>query len=231
LDVEMAEHALPLSELDEAQLIERARQNDCAAIRLIIKQQNRRLYRIARSIVRDDSEAEDALQEAYLRAFSNLDAFRGEARLGTWLARIVINEALTCLRRRRPAMDIDLLAERPALSAQIISIPHANPALDPETTMAQREIRALLERAIDKLPDAFRGVVVARLVEGMGVQETAELFGILPQTVKTRLHRGRALLRREMEKHFGPVLGDAFPFAGRRCDRLTENVLARLGLS
>ena len=114
LDVEMAEHALPLSELDEAQLIERARQNDCAAIRLIIKQQNRRLYRIARSIVRDDSEAEDALQEAYLRAFSNLDAFRGEARLGTWLARIVINEALTCLRRRRPAMDIDLLAERPA---------------------------------------------------------------------------------------------------------------------
>ena len=129
------------------------------------------------------------------------------------------------------AMDIDLLAESPALSAQIISFPYANPELDPETTMAQREIRALLERAIDKLPEAFRGVVVARLVEGMSVEETAELFGILPQTVKTRLHRGRALLKREMEKHIGPVLGDAFPFAGRRCDRLTENVLARLGLS
>ncbi len=109
----MAEHALPQSEPDEAQLIERARQNDCAAILSIIKQQNRRLYHIARSIVRDDIEAEDALQEAYVRALSNLDSFRGGARLGTWLARIVINEALTCLRRRRPAMDIDLLAERP----------------------------------------------------------------------------------------------------------------------
>ena len=111
MGVEMAERALPQSEPDEAQLIERARQNDCAAIRLIIKQQNRRLYRIARSIVRDDSEAEDVLQEAYVRAFGNLNAFRGEARLGTWLARIVINEALACLRRRRPSIDIDLLEE------------------------------------------------------------------------------------------------------------------------
>jgi RNA polymerase sigma-70 factor (ECF subfamily) len=231
LDVEMPEHALPFSEPDEAQLIERARRNDCAAIRLIIKQQNRRLYRVARSIVRDDSEAEDALQEAYVRAFSNLDSFRGEAQLGTWLARIVINEALACLRRRRPAMDINLIAESPALNAQIIPFPYANAELDPETTMAQREIRALLERAIDKLPEAFRGVLVARLVEGMSVEETAELFGILPQTVKTRLHRARALLKREMEKHIGPVLGDAFPFAGRRCDRLTEDVMTRLGLS
>ena len=224
----MPQNALPQSEPDEAQLIERARQNDGAAIRLIIKQQNRRLYRIARSIVRDDSEAEDALQEAYVRAFSNLESFRGEARLSTWLARIVINEALACLRGRRRATDIDLLAERPALSAEVIPFPFD---LDPETTMAKREIRALLERAIDELPEAFRGVVVARLVEGMSVEETAELFGILPQTVKTRLHRARALLKREMEKHIGPVLGDAFPFAGRRCDRLTENVLTRLGLS
>ena len=97
--------------------------------------------------MRDDSEAEDALQEAYVRAFSNLESFRGEARFGTWLARIVINEALTCLRRRRPAEDIDLLVERPALSADVIPFPHPNAELDPETTMAQREIRALLERA------------------------------------------------------------------------------------
>lgn len=227
----MAEHAHPESAPDEAQLVECARQNDSAAIRLIIKRQNRRLYRIARGIVRDDSDAEDVLQEAYVRAFSNLDTFRGEARLGTWLARIVINEALTCLRRRRSAVDIDLLPGRPARSAQIISFPYANRELDPETTMAQREIRALLEHAIDALPIAFRGVVVARLVEGMSVEETAELFDILPQTVKTRLHRGRALLKREMEKHINPVLGDAFPFAGLRCDRVTENVLARLGLS
>jgi len=227
----MAEYSIQQTPADEARLIKRERQKDRAAIRQIVKQQNRRLYRIARSIVRDDSEAEDALQEAYVHALGNLDAFRGEAQFGTWLARLVINEALACLRRRRPTVDIDLLAESPVPNAQIVLFPYANPELDPETTMAQREIRALLERAIDKLPEAFRGVVVARLVEGMSVEETAELFGILPQTVKTRLHRGRALLKREMEKHIGLVLGDAFPFAGLRCDRLTENVLARLGLS
>jgi RNA polymerase sigma-70 factor, ECF subfamily len=227
----MTEQARQQLVTNEAELVERARRKDCAAVRLIIKQQNQRLYRIARSIVRDDSEAEDVLQEAYIHAFSHLDAFRGEARLGTWLARIVINEALTCLRRRRPTTDIGLVVESPAMAAQIIRFPNANPQLDPETIMAQREIRTLLERAIDRLPEAFREVLVARLVEGMSIEETAELFGILPQTVKTRLHRARALLRREMEKHIGPALGDAFPFAGRRCERLTDNVLARLGLS
>jgi RNA polymerase sigma-70 factor, ECF subfamily len=230
-EVAMAEHALQDDAEEEAQLVWRARQKDGAAIRLIIKQQNRRLYRIARSIVRDDSEAEDVLQEAYVRAFTSLDAFRGEARLGTWLARIVINEALGSLRRRARTKDIALPAESSALNAEIIPFPGASREPDPEATAAQREIRTLLERAIDKLPDSFREVLVARLIEGASVEETAALFGILPQTVKTRLHRARALLKRELEEHFGPVLGDAFPFAGRRCERLTENVLARLGLS
>jgi RNA polymerase sigma-70 factor, ECF subfamily len=214
---------------DDAQLLERARRGERAAVQLIIKQQNRRLYRIARSIVRDDTEAEDVLQEAYVRAFSGLDGFRGEAQFGTWLARIVINEALACVRRRRPTVEIGRLAESPALNAQIIPFPYGASELDPETTMAQREIRALLERAIDELPETFRSVVVARLVEGMSVEETAELFGILPQTVKTRLHRARGLLKRAMEKHIGPALGGAFPFDGRRCERLTDAVMARLG--
>ncbi|HKN30945.1 MAG TPA: sigma-70 family RNA polymerase sigma factor, partial [Roseiarcus sp.] len=113
----MAEPALDQSAADEAELVERARRKDRVAIRLIIKQQNRRLYRIARSIVCDDSEAEDVVQEAYVRAFNGLDGFRGEARFGTWLARIVINEALGCVRRRRPTVDISLLAESSALNA------------------------------------------------------------------------------------------------------------------
>jgi RNA polymerase sigma-70 factor, ECF subfamily len=227
----MAKHAVQSTAADEADLVERARRKEQSAIRLIVKQHNGRLYRIARSIVRDDSDAEDVLQEAYVRAFTNLDVFRGEARIGTWLARIVINEALACSRRRRPSVDIDLFDKNVSLNAQIVVFPNASRELDPETTMAQREIRALLERTIDELPQAFRGVLIARLVEGMSVEETAELFGILPQTVKTRLHRARALLKREMEQHIGPVLGGVFPFAGRRCDRLTENVLTRLGLS
>ncbi len=141
----------PVLELttDDDRLLERARQKDREAIRLIIKQQNQRLCRIARSIVRNDSDAEDVLQEAYVRAFAGLDGFRGEAQLGTWLARIVINEALDCIRRRRPAIDIDLIAISPTLYAQIIPFPDSNRVPDPETTMVQSEIRVLLERAID----------------------------------------------------------------------------------
>ncbi len=225
--------ATPVLELitHDDPLLERARQKDPGAIRLIIKQHNQRLYRIARSIVRNDSDAEDVLQEAYVRAFAGLDGFRGEARLGTWLARIVINEALGFIRRRRPAIDIDLIATNPTFHAQIVPFPGANRVPDPETTMVQSEIRVLLERAIDKLPSAFREVLIARLVEGMSVAETAELFRIPPQTVKTRLFRARALLRTEMERHIGPVLGNVFPFAGERCERLTVSVLTRLGLS
>jgi RNA polymerase sigma-70 factor (ECF subfamily) len=227
----MPTKTLRQTEPDEAELVARARRKDASAIALIIRQQNQRLYRIARSILRDDFEAEDALQEAYIRAFTSLDSFRGESRLGTWLARIVMNEALGRLRRRKPTVDLDTFAKTHDGGAEIIRFPAANPDLDPETTMAQREIRALLERAIDALPEAFRTVLVARLIEGMSIEETAELFDIRPETVKTRLHRARRLLKDEMERHVGPVMGDAFPFAGRRCERLTGTVLSRLGLA
>jgi RNA polymerase sigma-70 factor, ECF subfamily len=221
----------PMQDIPEdAELLGRARGKDGHAIRLIMQRHNQRLFRIARSIVRNDSEAEDALQEAYCNAFANLETFRGEAQLGTWLARIVVNEALGRLRRRRPTMEVTALEDTPGLVAQIIPFPNSAPHLDPETAMAQGEIRVLLERAIDDLPEAFRTVVVARLIEGMSIEETAELFGILPETVKTRLHRGRRLLKHEMEKHIGPLLGGAFPFAGHRCQRLTATVLGRLGL-
>jgi|SRR5947209_8647857 len=223
--------ALEQPATDEASLVARARRKDASAVALIIRQNNQRLYRIARSILRDDFEAEDALQDAYIRAFTSLDSFRGESRLGTWLARIVMNEALGRLRRRKPTIDFDSFAKTQEGSAEIIRFPAANPDLDPETTMAQREIRALLERAIDALPEGFRIVLIARLIEGMSVEETADLFGIRPETVKTRLHRARRLLQDEMEKHVGPVMGDAFPFAGRRCERLTEAVLSRLDLT
>ena len=226
----MVKHAPAPVPRDETALVARARQGDAAAVRLLIRQHNQRLYRIARSIVRDDGEAEDVLQEAYARAFTNLAAFRGEARLGTWLARIVMNEALGRLRGRHPTVELNTAIED-APEAEIIPFPNANPELDPETAVAQRELRSLLERAIDELPNSFRTVLVARLIEGMSVEETAELLGIVPETVKTRLHRARRLLRDAMEKHMGPVIGDAFPFAGRRCERVAEQVLARLGLA
>ncbi|RVB85134.1 RNA polymerase sigma factor, partial [Mesorhizobium sp. M7A.F.Ca.CA.002.04.1.1] len=194
------------------------------AFRTIIKTHNQRLYRIARGVVRNDSEAEDIVQEAYVKAFAHLDAFRGDSSLATWLSRIVINEALGRLRKRRKTV---ALPENP--QAEIIRFP-LNPSDDPERTMAQRQILQLVEQATDSLPDVYRTVFVARVIEGLSIEETADLLGVRPQTVKTRLHRARALVRKALDDQIGPVLLDAFPFAGRRCERLTSAVMRRLGL-
>lgn len=214
---------------DESDLVRRALSRDGAAFRTIMERHNRRLYRIARAVLRDDSEAEDTVQESYVRAFANLGTFRGDSSLSTWLGRIALNEALGRLRRRRPAVPIDTM-EVLRTHAQIIQFPNAMTAEDPERTMAQREILRLVERATEALPEIFRTVFVTRVIEGMSVQETAELLDIEPETVKTRLHRARHLLRDQLESEIGPVLLDAFPFAGRRCARVTDAVLRRLGL-
>ena len=213
----------------EADLVAGARQGEEAAVRAIIRQNNRRLFRVARAIVRDDSEAEDVVQESYVRAFTRLGDFRGESSLSTWLTRIPINEAYGRLRRQRATVDWTTVEATPAMAAQIIPFP--SPQLDPERTMAQHEISRLLERAIDALPDAFRVVLVARLIEEMSVEETAKLLSLRPETVKTRLHRARALLRADLERAVGPLLTEAFPFDGRRCERMADAVVARLRLA
>lgn len=214
----------------EAELIDRARGRDEAALREIMQANNRRLYRLARGILRSDSEAEDVVQETYVRAFTHLDGFRGEAGLSTWLSRIAINEALGRVRSRKPDVELGAIPDDAALDAQTIKFP-VSPAGDPERTMAQREIQRVVERAIDELPDVFRMVFVARVMEGMTIEETADLLGVKPETVKTRLHRARTMLRENVEKEIGPVVMNAFPFAGWRCERLTVSVLKRLGFS
>jgi RNA polymerase sigma-70 factor, ECF subfamily len=215
---------------DDAELVRRALARDDAAFREIMERYNRRLYRVARSILRNDGEAEDVVQEAYVNAFTHLDSFRGESSLATWLSRIAINEALGRLRRARLAADLNS-SETGRSEAQIIQFPHSGAADDPERTMAQREILQLVERAADNLPEIFRIVFVARVIEGMSVEETAELLGLQPETVKTRLHRARRLVREQLDEQIGPVLMDAFPFAGKRCERLTEAVMRRLVLA
>ena len=217
----------PLAVEDE--LLARARRREEAAVRTIIRENNRRLFRLARSIVKDDSEAEDVVQEAYVRAFTRLAEFRGQSSLSTWLTRIVINEALGRLRRRRPAVDWESVAAAPAVEAQIIPFPASQG--DPERTMAQREIHHILERAIDALPAPFRVVLVARLVEEMSIEETAALLHLRPQTVKTRLHRARRLLCDDLERQVGPLLTDVFPFDGARCERMADAVIVRLAIA
>ena len=225
----------PTPKIDQAaqavadDLLVRARNREEAAIRLIMQSNNRRLYRLARGILRNDAEAEDVVQETYVRAFTHLDSFRGESSLATWLSRIAMNEALGRLRGQRPNVDWASLAPE-KLEAQIIQFP-LSATSDPEKTMAQREIQTVVEHAIDELPEAFRLVFITRVIEGMNIEETAEILGLKPETVKTRLHRARAMLRENVERKIGPVVMDAFPFAGKRCERLTEAVLQRLKIT
>jgi RNA polymerase sigma-70 factor (ECF subfamily) len=210
----------------EAELVRLAAARDESAIRSIMKANNQRLYRLARSILRHDTEAEDVVQETYIRLFTHLGEFRGESSLSTWLSRIAINEALGRVRKRR---SVALTEQAETASASIIPFPLTAAADDPERTMAQREIQKVVERSIDELPDTFRTVLVARVMEGMTVEATAELLDLNVVTVKTRLHRARKLLRDSVERQIGPVAMNAFPFAGQRCDRLTEEVMRRLG--
>jgi RNA polymerase sigma-70 factor (ECF subfamily) len=209
----------------DAQLAERARAGDHDAFALIMRRHNRRLYRIARSIVGDDAEAEEVVQEAYCRAFVGLGGFRADASLATWLSRIAANEALMRLRRRRPTATLDEIDARPAALGWLGPFGLGTP----EAAAAQGEIRHLLESAIDRLPPNFRAVFVLRAVEQLSVEEAAAALDIPKDTVKTRYHRARRLLRRDLGRRLAAILDDAFPFAGARCDRVVEAVLRRIG--
>jgi RNA polymerase sigma-70 factor (ECF subfamily) len=223
-------HAQRHDRPDESDLVRRAARGEEGAVRTIMQTHNRRLYRVARSIVCDGAEAEDVLQEAYLHAFQSLAGFRGEASLATWLTRIVLNEALQRVRRHTdlPVSRIELPEQS---ASHVIPFPSSGtPVADPERAMAQRQLCQLVERAIDELPQDFRTVLVARVVEGMSVDETAALLGIRPETVKTRLHRARRLLRVTLADHIGPLFSDVFPFEGQRCARITDAVVKRLNL-
>jgi len=219
---------LPAAAEDDASLVRRAAAGDAAAVRTIIRTHNQRLYRLVRAVVRSNADAEDVLQEAYLSAFARLDTFQGEASLSTWLSRIALNAALMRLRaQKRVKRAAPTLT---AAEAEIIPFPLSSPTADPERAMAQRQLLHLVEEATDALPETFRLVFVARVIEGLSVEETACLLDLPAATVKTRLHRARKLIRSRLEAQIGPVLIDAFPFAGARCERLTEAVIARLGL-
>lgn len=212
----------------EADLVRRAAAGEAQAIRAIIRSHNQRLYRLVRAVLRNNADAEDVLQEAYLRAFANLGGFQGEASLSTWLSRIALNAALMRLRAQKR---MKRAAPAPELAkAEIIPFPHASSIADPERVMAQRQLLHLVEEATDALPETFRLVFVARVIEGLSVEETTALLELAPATVKTRLHRARKLIRMRLEERIGPVLVEAFPFAGERCERLTQAVLSKLGL-
>jgi RNA polymerase sigma-70 factor (ECF subfamily) len=206
----------------DAQLAARVASGDGAAFELLMRRHNRRLYRIARSVLRDAADAEDVLQEAYLAAYRAIGSFRGEASLATWLSRLVLNHCLA--RRRREQRRDNIVAMVPE--------PEDMPAFDeadpdtPDRSMVRAELRALIERKVEELPEAFRTVFVMRGIEELSVEETARLLAIPEATVRSRHFRARSLLRESLAQEVDIAEQDLFGFDGERCDRIVARVLA-----
>jgi len=212
-----------VNDTDEA-LVERARAHDRAAFELLMRRHNQRVYRVVRSLLRDADEIEDVIQQSYLQAFLHLDQFGGNARWSTWVCRIAINEALARIRQRGRFVSID------AASEEAMADFSKGPDGDPERKAAGREFGAMVEQAIDGLPDIYRSVLILREIEGMTTEETAAVLGVEIDVVKTRLHRARAALRAAIENRVGEQMQSAFTFGNERCDRVVAAVLARLNL-
>jgi len=211
---------------DEHALVARIVGGDAAAFEIVMRRHNGALFRTARAILRDDADAEDALQEAYLAAYRNLGAFRGDAQLATWLTRIVINQALGRLRARRRDNLVELHDD--AAGDEGEDAMDETPAASPETGAMRAQLRRLLEREIDALPLAFRTAFMLREVEEMPIDEVAASLEIPAATVRTRVFRARAMLRAALAEELDLATGEVFAFAGARCDRIVAAVLARL---
>ena len=210
----------------DAELAERAAGGDDRAFEAIMRRHNRLLFRTARSILRSDAESEDALQEAYVRAWRALAGFRADSKLSTWLVRIVINEALGRL-RRRGATVIPLEAAMDDSDASLEDSIAGDDEQQPDRIAMRGDIRRLMEARIDTLPEAFRTVFMLRAVEELSVEEVASALGLPEATVRTRFFRARGLLREGLSRDVDLPLGDAFAFDGARCDRVVAGVLAK----
>ena len=209
--------------LSDEQVVAHVVAGQTALFEILMRRYNERVYRVVRAIVRDDGEAEDVMQQAYVNAYANLRQFAGKARFSTWLTRIAINESLSRVRRRGhyEPFDEQLSNVEPFMAE------HSSP--NPERQAFTGELRALLEWAIDGLPDGAREVFVLREVEGLSTADAAESLGVSEDVVKTRLSRAKAALRRTMMERSGAAAPEVFRFYRPRCDRVVARVLAVLG--
>jgi RNA polymerase sigma-70 factor (ECF subfamily) len=207
----------------DEQIVERVLAGETALYEIVMRRYNQRLYRAARAILRDDAEAEDVLQDTYVRAYQHLSQFEGRAKFSTWLTRIAVHEALRRVERRQrfeAVEDIDLEGNRePMLTSKLP---------DPESRAMQVELTQLLEASILSLPAPYRTVLMLRDVEEMNTAETAAALDIKEENVKVRLHRARVLLRKELYARAGTTTPAAFPFMATRCDRVVQRVFEKL---
>jgi RNA polymerase sigma-70 factor, ECF subfamily len=211
------------AQLTDEELVRGIRDGQSEYFETVMRRYNQRLFRVARAIVRDDDEAEDVIQQAYVNAYLHLSQFAERARFSTWLTRIAIHEALGRVRKSRRVQQFDDATEGESVMDRVRS-----PGQNPEEHAYRHELATLLERAVNNLPDTFRGVFMLRDVEGLSTEETAECLGLNEDTVKTRLHRARVRLRRQLTADVGPAASTAFQFRGHRCDRVVAVVMGRL---
>jgi RNA polymerase sigma-70 factor, ECF subfamily len=211
------------SELRDEEVVARVLAGETALFEILMRRYNQRIYRVSRAILRDDGEAEDVMQDAYVRAYEHLNQFAGRAAFSTWLTRIAIHEALARKRRRGRMEELDAL---PANGDSMSILKSSAPT--PEAGTAQSEARQLLEEAIEHLPENYRTVVVLREVEEMSVAETAESLGVTDAVVKTRLHRAHAMLRKELYARAKGRTADLYLFHAVRCDRVVKAVFERI---
>ena len=213
----------------DATLAKRIASGDHGAFVILMRRHNQALFRTARSILRDDAEAEDAVQDAYLLAYRAMGSFRAEAKLSTWLVRIVVNESLGRARRNRRRAEVIPMDGNAGTDTQAMeNIVSEDLSTQPERAAASAETRRLIEARIDELPDAFRSVFVLRALEEMSIEEVAASLDITEATVRTRFFRAKSLLRASLSREIDHAFDEAFAFAGERCDRIVEGVLARL---
>jgi len=219
----------PLDALGDMDLVQHVQRGNTNAFAVLMRRYNRRLYRTARAILKDDAGAEDVVQEGYVAAYRHIGEFRGDAQIGTWLTRIVVNQALQALRRTRREQVVVLFDEPPAERDPDDAIAESLSPRSPEAMMLRAEMRRLIERKIDALPEGYRTVFMLREVEDMSVEETATALGIPAATVRSRLFRAKARLREALAQELDTATQDVFGFDGERCDRIVRRVLDQIG--
>lgn len=204
--------------LSDDEVVRRVRAGEAPLYEVLMRRHNTRVYRAVRSVIREENEVEDVMQQAYVAAFAKLDQFTGAAKFSTWLISIALNEAHTRLRGRARARALQLAGEGASSSA----------AETPESEADMRERVEMVEKEVDALPEGYRTVLMLRVVEELDTEETAAVLGVSPDVVKTRLHRARAMLRNAIERDLDGIARSAFPFPAPRCDRVVSGVFAAL---
>jgi RNA polymerase sigma-70 factor (ECF subfamily) len=215
--------------LTDEDVVGRVRAGETALFEIVMRRHNQRLFRVARAVLRDDAEAEDAVQQAYLSAYSHLDQFAGQARFSTWLTRITLNESLARRKKRIHLAEVemgDTLTDTFEETSAAMSKSKSNP--NPEDQASMRELTGLLEAAVDELPEIYRVVFMMREVQELSTAETAACLELTEEAVKVRLHRAKGFLRETLFARLDARAPETFSFLGARCDRIVANVLARL---